>query len=86
MQKNMELERALDTLELMKKEKIGIGLLSYLNVIDMAIKLKHPSIAAELIGQVEDLNLLREQDQIIYLHLLRCAVLKSDVKYDINMH
>lgn len=85
MQRNLELERALDTLKLMKKEKLDIGLLNYLNVTDLAIKLKHPSIAAELLGQAEDLNLLREQDQTIYLHLLRCAALKSDVKYHGNL-
>lgn len=81
MQKNLELERALDTLELMKKENMNIGLLNYINVIDLAIKLQSPSIAAELLKHVQDLNLLREQDKTIYLHLLRCAVMNSHVKY-----
>lgn len=73
MRENAELERALDTFELMRRQNITPGLLTYLSVIDMAINLHQPDIASQLLEQAEQLPTFREKDQFLYMHILRSA-------------
>ncbi|GAA5794788.1 hypothetical protein HPULCUR_000135 [Helicostylum pulchrum] len=73
MRENAELERALDTFELMRRQNITPGLLTYLSVIDMAVNLHQPDIASQLLEQAEQLPTFREKDQIFYMHILRSA-------------
>lgn len=73
MRENFELERALDTFELMKKQNITPGLLSYLCIIDLAVNLQQADIASELLAEAEKLPTFREKDHYLYMHVLRCA-------------
>lgn len=73
MRENSELERALDTFELMKRQNITPGLLSYLCIIDLAVNLQQPDIASELLAEAEKLPTFREKDHHLYMHVLRCA-------------
>lgn len=73
MRENSELERALDTFELMKKQNITPGLLSYLCIIDLAVNLQQPDIASDLLAEAEKLPTFREKDHNLYMRVLRCA-------------
>jgi pentatricopeptide repeat protein len=77
MRENMELERALDTFDLMKKKNIEPGLLSYLSIIDLAVTLQQPGIASYLLEQAEKLSTFRQKDQFLYMHVLRSAALNG---------
>jgi pentatricopeptide repeat protein len=81
MRENLELERALDTFDLMKKQKIVPGLLSYLTMIDLALNLQQPEMASDLLMEAEKLNTFREKDQSYYMQVLRCAAYNGFVKY-----
>lgn len=81
MRENGELERALDTFDLMKRQKITPGLLSYLCIIDLAVILQQPDIASELLAEAEKLPTFRIKDQFLYMHVLRCASYNGFVKY-----
>lgn len=89
MRENIELERALDTFELMKRQNIVPGLLTYLDIIDMAVSLHQPDIASELLEQAEKLPTFRIKDRILYMHVLRCASLNGYVSiliFDFETH
>ncbi|KAL0142846.1 hypothetical protein V8B55DRAFT_1350665 [Mucor lusitanicus] len=77
MRQNLELERALDTLETMKRANLVPGLLSYLTVIDMALHLREPSIACDILDEAEKLDTFREKDKVLYMQLLRCAAVEG---------
>ncbi|CEP15763.1 hypothetical protein [Parasitella parasitica] len=77
MRQNLELERALETLEQMKEKNMVPGLLSYLSVIDMALHLHEPAVASELLEQAEKLDSFREEDKTLYMRLLRCAAVEG---------
>lgn len=79
MRQNLELERALDTLETMKRANLVPGLLSYLTVIDMALHLREPSIACDILDEAEKLDTFREKDKVLYMQLLRCAAVEGHV-------
>ncbi|KAL9544690.1 hypothetical protein PS6_008641 [Mucor atramentarius] len=81
MRQNLELERALDTLDIMENANLKPGLLSYLSVIDMALNLREPTIASDILDKAEKLDTFREKDKVLYMQLLRCAALKGH--YDI---
>jgi pentatricopeptide repeat protein len=80
MRENLELERALDMFDLMKRQKIQPGLLSYLCIIDLAVNLQQPDIASELLAEAEKLPTFRLKDQFLYMHVLRCASFNGLVK------
>ncbi|KAI9341836.1 hypothetical protein BD770DRAFT_351853 [Pilaira anomala] len=73
MRENTELERALDTFELMKKQNIVPGLLTYLDIIDLAVNLHQPDVASELLEEAEKLPTFRIKDKFLYMHVLRSA-------------
>ncbi|KAI8636369.1 hypothetical protein BD408DRAFT_355777 [Parasitella parasitica] len=77
MRQNLELERALETLELMKGRDMVPGLLSYLSMIDIALQLREPTIASDLLEEVEKLETFREKDKMLYMRLLRCAAVEG---------
>lgn len=79
MRQNLELERALDTLEIMKRANLVPGLLSYLAVIDMALHLREPSIACDMLDEAARLDTFREKDKVLYMQLLRCAAVEGHV-------
>ncbi|KAI7906506.1 uncharacterized protein BX663DRAFT_427445 [Cokeromyces recurvatus] len=81
MRETFELERALDTLDMMKKERIKPILSSYINVVDMAIQVQQSHLAFQLLEDIEHLDLFKDYDRSIYLHALRCAAYNSN--YDI---
>lgn len=81
MRENLELERALDTFDLMKKQKIVPGLLTYLSIIDLAVNLRQPAIASELLQQAELLPTFRVKDQFLYMHVLRSASYEGQVSF-----
>lgn len=80
MRQNLELERALDTLEEMKKENLVPGLLSYLSVFDMALHLREPAIASRVLEEAEKLETFREKDKLLYMQLLRSAAIQGHVR------
>ncbi|KAI7894024.1 uncharacterized protein EV154DRAFT_415801 [Mucor mucedo] len=73
MRESLELERALDTFDLMKTQKIVPGLLTYLSIIDMAVQLRQPEIASDLLQEAEKLSTFRVKDNFLYMHVLRSA-------------
>lgn len=81
MRQNLELERALDTLDIMENANLTPGLLSYLSVIDMALNLREPTIASDILEKAEKLDTFREKDKVLYMQLLRCAALKGHVSF-----
>lgn len=86
MRQSLELERALDTLELMKKENLVPGLLSYLSLIDMALHLRESTVASELLEEAEKLKTFREKDKTLYMQLLRCAAVDGHVSNSNNFY
>lgn len=80
MRENVELERALDTFDSMKKQNIEPGLLSYLSIIDLAVNMQQPDIASDLLAKAEKLSTFRVKDQFLYMHVLRCAAYNGMVK------
>lgn len=85
MRQNLELERALDTLDIMENANLTPGLLSYLSVIDMALNLREPTIASDILDKAEKLDTFREKDKVLYMQLLRCAALKGHVSMNVTL-
>lgn len=81
MRENLELERALDIFDLMTKQKIVPGLLTYLSIIDLAVNLRQPDIASDLLEQAEKLPTFRAKDQFLYMHVLRSASFEGQVSF-----
>lgn len=63
----------------MENANLTPGLLSYLSVIDMALNLREPTIASDILDKAEKLDTFREKDKALYMQLLRCAALKGHV-------
>ncbi|KAI8372512.1 hypothetical protein EDC96DRAFT_542042 [Choanephora cucurbitarum] len=80
MRETLEFERALDTLDQMKREKVPVSLSIYSILFDMAISLKDPAIACQMLKEAEQ---LKEFDQtkskFNYMELLRLAALCDDI-------
>lgn len=81
MRESLELERALDTFDLMKTQNIVPGLLTYLSIIDMAVQLRQPEIASDLLKEAEKLPTFRVKDNFLYMHVLRSASYEGQVSY-----
>ncbi|KAI9496660.1 hypothetical protein BDB00DRAFT_757936 [Zychaea mexicana] len=77
MRNNGEIERALDTVEAMRKENISLTLFICQQLMDMSIELNHPDIAYELLKEGVMLNFFTEHHHHIYMDLLRCAALNG---------
>lgn len=79
MRNNLELERALDTIEAMEKLQLTPSLNSYLVVIDLCILANEPSLAYNILKKAEETYELTERQNHYYMGILRCAVLSDDV-------
>ncbi|CAO3637007.1 unnamed protein product [Cunninghamella echinulata] len=80
MRNNLELERALDTIEAMEKLQLIPSLNSYLVVIDLCILANEPSLAYNMLKKAEETYELTERQNHYYMGILRCAVLSDDLK------
>ena len=79
MRQNLELERALDTLEEMKKEKLVPGLLSYLSVFDMALHLREPAIASRVLER--SIHYQKVSPSIKYDNLMKFGIFPHFAAY-----
>ncbi|KAI8983587.1 hypothetical protein BDB01DRAFT_743616 [Pilobolus umbonatus] len=78
MRENFEFERALDTLNMMKKRNIPASVSIYKDLIDMAVQLRELEIASLLIKDLEQLESKSEVADELYLKVLRCAAFTGD--------
>lgn len=69
----------------MENANLKPGLLSYLSVIDMALNLREPTIASDILDKAEKLDTFREKDKVLYMQLLRCAALKGHVSMKVTL-
>lgn len=80
MRENLELERALDTLDVMKKQSMQPSLLSYLDVLDIAFRLEEPTVAYDLLQEIEKFPEFHSRSNgQIYMNLLRSAAYSDNV-------
>jgi pentatricopeptide repeat protein len=70
---NMELERAIDILDEMKKCSIKPSMSSYSELIDLAVTFEEPEIAYELLLSAKLLKDFAEYEEPLYLNVLRSA-------------
>ncbi|KAI8080785.1 uncharacterized protein B0P05DRAFT_539621, partial [Gilbertella persicaria] len=73
MRETLELEHALDTIDIMKRDNIKMNLHSYATVIDMAVHLNEVEIAHQLLKEAEKLNEFGQQAGILYTSVLQLA-------------
>ncbi|KAI8877342.1 hypothetical protein K501DRAFT_260588 [Backusella circina FSU 941] len=78
MANNMELEHALDTMDEMKRNKVAISAHSYYDIIDLAVRLKQPALAFELLEEVKGMEVNEDKRIFFNMHVLRCAVLSGN--------
>lgn len=69
----MELERAIDILDEMKKCNIKPSMSSYSELIDLAVTFEEPEIAYELLLSAKLLKDFAEYEEPLYLNVLRSA-------------
>ncbi|KAG0736965.1 hypothetical protein G6F57_012540 [Rhizopus arrhizus] len=81
MRENMELERALDTIEHMKKQEIEPSTLSYIGIIHLAVLLQQPRTAYELLCSAKQLSDFPWHDEFLFLQVLRSSAYHNE--YDI---
>ncbi|KAI8365593.1 hypothetical protein BD560DRAFT_401995 [Blakeslea trispora] len=80
MRESLELEHALDTIDLMKREKVPISLSIYATLFDMAITLRHPKIAYQILNEAQQLKQFDTQkNEFSYSELLRLATLCDEI-------
>lgn len=84
MRKNLEIERALDTIEEMEKLKLTPSLSAYLNVAELCILANESSMAYSMLKKAELYYELTGNQNHYYMLSLRCAVLSDDVSYYYN--
>ncbi|ORE00867.1 hypothetical protein BCV72DRAFT_246357 [Rhizopus microsporus var. microsporus] len=70
---NMELERAIDILDEMKKCNIKPSMSSYSELIDLAVTFEEPETAYELLLSAKLLKDFAEYEEPLYLNVLRSA-------------
>ncbi|KAI8393853.1 uncharacterized protein BYT42DRAFT_488631 [Radiomyces spectabilis] len=78
MRNNMELERALDTLDVMEQQKIEPSVTSYLHIIDLAVHSAQSAVAYYLLQKAEHLPEFAAKDKYLYMQVLRCAAVNDD--------
>ncbi|KAL0089885.1 hypothetical protein F4703DRAFT_1843267 [Phycomyces blakesleeanus] len=78
MQKNQELEHALDTFDLMKRHGMEPSLLVYMGLVNLSLSSNYPSMAYELLEAAEKQNGYEERHNKLYLDILRSAALKNE--------
>lgn len=76
---NLELERILDNLDEMQKKGITPTRASYIAVLELALKFEDASTAMFILSELESHNMISEEDQTIYLKVLRCAAITEEV-------
>lgn len=79
MRENMELERALDTIEHMKKQEIEPSTLSYIGIIHLAVLLQQPRTAYELLCSAKQLSDFPWHDEFLFLQVLRSSAYHNEV-------
>ncbi|CAO3641536.1 unnamed protein product [Cunninghamella blakesleeana] len=80
MRNNLELERALDTVEEMEKLKLIPSLNAYLDVAELCVLANESSLAYSILRKAELSYELTEKQNHYYMLSLRCAVLSDDYK------
>ncbi|KAG2176013.1 hypothetical protein INT44_000492, partial [Umbelopsis vinacea] len=81
---NLELERILDNLDEMEKKGITPTRISYISVLELALKFEDASTSMFILTELEKHDMITEEYRNIYLKVLRCAALAEELKIAIH--
>ncbi|KAG2176883.1 hypothetical protein INT43_007537 [Umbelopsis isabellina] len=79
MYNNLELERIMDTLVEMKKNHITPERPSFESAIRLALRLEDAPTALSIVEEMEKFNMIDNENQNLYLQILRCAAIAEQV-------